>query len=129
MSHWFTLEICIFENKFLSMADDYALVDLFSTWSVDLNIATHQIQPLLTSALFTKITWNKLPDYVKEPNTLNIFKNSYDDHVKNVEHIYIYIYLLQRQGEKMTKFVTLQWPPVQRWEYPIHNGTLKYFIL
>jgi len=32
--------------------------------------------------------WNSLPDYIKESKTLNIFKNcSYDDHVKNVEHI------------------------------------------
>ena len=30
---------------------------------------------------------DSFPDYVKEFKTLNIFKNSYDDHVKNVEHI------------------------------------------
>ena len=33
--------------------------------------------------------WNSLPDYIKESKTLNIFKNSYDDHVKNVERAYI----------------------------------------
>ena len=31
--------------------------------------------------------WNSLPDYAKESKILNIFKNSYDDHVRNVEHI------------------------------------------
>ena len=29
--------------------------------------------------------WNSLPDYIKESKSLNIFKNSYDDHVKNVK--------------------------------------------
>ena len=31
--------------------------------------------------------WNSLIDYNKESKTLNIFNNSYDDNVKNVEHL------------------------------------------
>ena len=32
--------------------------------------------------------WNSLLDYIKESKSLNIFKNSYDEHVKNVENIH-----------------------------------------
>ena len=30
--------------------------------------------------------WKSLPDYIKESKSFNIFKNSYDEHVKNVEN-------------------------------------------
>ena len=30
---------------------------------------------------------NSLPDYIEESKSLNIFKNSYDEHVKNVENL------------------------------------------